>query len=344
MKRRAPERRPVPGPATLEDVTVSGTLRKLLNRLAWLAVAALIAFGSAGVVAAMQHQPGSTDRAELTYAGDLAAGPALDAATLELQALADEVDALGSIARQTLAAVVAGDLDAQQALIDKGTAQLAAVDRQAGAYRAAVAAIPGMDTAGEPTVSESLRRRYEELGTVTGLTAGLEAEWTAFTGRATDAAILTGLLTRHDEQTAAAAREGSAAHYAEALALLDTSDATIAEARALADRLGKAADVATLVTWLDRNATYDASLRNLYKSLVDAKGRVTDKVRAAFAAEKEARSLLPGDTRGLVVIMAEVAQGGLNQAVIAIEEARGTLAAALEVQAELKAGQSPLPE
>jgi len=323
---------------------VSGTLRTLLTRLAWLAVAALIAFGSAGVVGAMQHQPGSTDRAELTYAGDQAAGPALDAATLELQALADEVDALGSIARQTLAAVVAGDLGARQALIDEGTAQLAAVDRQADRYQAAVAAVPGMDTDGEPTVSEALRRRYEELGTVTGLTAGLDAEWAAFTGRALDAAILTGLLTRHDEQTAAAAKEGSAAHYGEALALLDTSDATIAEARALAERLGRTADVATLATWLDRNAAYDASLRNLYQSLVDAKGRVTDKVRAAFAAEKKTRSLLPEDTRGLVVIMAEVAQGGLNQAVISIEEARGTLAAALEAQAELKSGQPPLPE
>jgi len=323
---------------------VSGTLRTLLTRLAWLAVAALIAFGSAGVVGAMQHQPGSTDRAELTYAGDQAAGPALDAATLELQALADEVDALGSIARQTLAAVVAGDLDTQQALIAEGTARLAAVDRQADRYQAAVAAVPGMDTVGEPTVSEALRRQYEELGTVTGLTAGLDAEWAAFTGRALDAAVLTGLLTRHDEQSAAAAREGSAAHYGEALDLLDTSDATIAEARALAERLGKTADVPTLATWLDRNAAYDASLRNLYQSLVDAKGRVTDKVRAAFAAETKARSLLPEDTRGLVVIMAEVAQGGLNQAVISIEEARGTLAAALEVQAELESGPPPLPE
>lgn len=323
---------------------MSGTFRTLLDRLAWLAVAALVAFGSAGVVAAMQHQPGSTDRAELTYAGDQAAGPALDAAILELQALADEVDALGSIARQTLAAVVAGDLDARQALIEEGTAQLAAVDRQAGRYQAAVAAVPGMDTDGEPTVSETLRRRYEELGTVTGLTAGLDAEWAAFTGRALDAANLTGLLTRHDEQTAAAAKEGSAARYGEALALLDTSDATIVEARALAERLGQTADVATLASWLDRNAAYDASLRNLYQSLVDAKGRVTDKVRAAFAAEKKARSLLPEDTRALVVIMAEVAQGGLNQAVISIEEARGALEAALEVQAELKAGEPPLPE
>ncbi len=322
----------------------SGTLRTPLARLAWLAVAALIALGSAGVISAMQHQPGSTDRAELTYEGDLAAGPALDAATDELKTLADAVDVLGSTARQALAAVVAGDGDGLQALIAGGTAQLAAVGRAAGDYRAAVAAVPGMGADGELAVSETTRRRYEALEEVTGLTAGLDAEWTAFTGRALDASALTGLLVRHDEQTAAAAGEGSAAHYREALALLDTSDAIIVEARALAERLGKAADVATLVTWLDRSAAYDASLRNLYQSLVDAKGRVTDAVRAAFAAEKDARSLLPEDTRPLVVIMAEVAQGGLNQAVISIEEARGALAAALETQAELKAGQSPPPE
>ena len=99
--------------------------------------------------------------------------------------------------------------------------------------------------------------------------------------------------------------------------------------------------MSTLITWLDRNAEYDAALRGLYQSLVDAKGRVTDDVRAAFAAEKEARARLPEDARGLVVIMAEVAQGGLNQAVISIEEARGSLSAALDVQADLRAGGTP---
>ena len=140
-------------------------------------------------------------------------------------------------------------------------------------------------------------------------------------------------MQRHDQETAAAAKQGSAAHYKAALALLDTSDATIAESRALAERLGKASDVSTLNTWLDRNAAYDTALSGLYRSLLDSKGRVTDKVRAAFAAEKDARANLPADTRGLVVIMAEVAQGGLNQAVISIEEARGSLAAVLEDQA-----------
>lgn len=324
-------------------MNASGILRALLIRAAWVAVATLIAVGAAGVVAAMQHQLGPAERPELTYAGDAAAEPALDAATAELQALADGVDSLGSTARQALATIVAGDLDGLGALIAEGTGRLADVDRQAGELEAAIAAVPGMGADAELTVSDGLRERFRELATTTGLTRGLEADWTAFTGRALDAATLTTLLARHDEETAAAAKEGTAAHYKEALAALARSDATIAEARALAARLGTAADLSTLTTWLDRNAGYDAALRNLYQSLVDAKGRVTDKVRAAFAAEKKARSLLPEDTRGLVVIMAEVAQGGLNQAVITIEEARGTLAAALDVQARLKAGPA-LPE
>jgi hypothetical protein len=55
-------------------------------------------------------------------------------------------------------------------------------------------------------------------------------------------------------------------------------------------------------------------------------------VRKAFAAEQAARRQLPSDTRALVVIMSDLARGGLNQAVIAIEEARGALAAALDAQ------------
>ena len=326
--------------ATLRAVTALGTLRPLLSRLAWVAVAAVIAIGAAGVVGAMQRQPASTEP-ELTFVGDEAAGPALDAATHELQALSDEVEVFGATARQTLATVVGGDLEGLEALIAAGTAQLAIIDRQAVRLEAAVAAVPGLGAGSQLAISPDLRLRYEALMTATGLTAGFDAEWGAFTGRALAAASLRTLLARHDEETAAAAREGFAAHYKEALALLDRSDATVAEGRALAQRLGEAADVSTLITWLDRNAEYDAALRGLYQSLVDAKGRVTDDVRAAFAAEKEARARLPEDARGLVVIMAEVAQGGLNQAVISIEEARGSLSAALDVQADLRAGGDP---
>jgi len=308
-------------------------LRTLLIRLTWLAVAVLIAFGAAGAAAAMQHPPGTPARAELTWGSDLAAGPALDAAVAELQVLANDVDTLGSTARQSLATVVSGDKDALKLLLAEGTTRVATIDAQARKLQAALGAVPGMDADPGLVVAGDVRRRYDELATTVGMTSGLGDDWSAVTGRALDAATVTGLLQRHDQETVAAAKEGSAAHYKAALLLLDTSDATIAESRALAERLGKAADVSTLNTWLDLNSAYDTALRGLYQSLLDSKGRVTDKVRAAFAAEKDARANLPADTRGLVVIMAEVAQGGLNQAVISIEEARGSLAAVLEDQA-----------
>ncbi len=317
-------------------------LRALVVRLGWLAAALLIAFGAAGAVTAMQHTPGTPARAELTWAGDQAVGPALDAAAAELQALADDVDTLGTTARQSLSTVV-GDPAGLQDLITAGATQLATVDAQARRVEAALDAVPSMGPDPALLVAGDVRRRYDVLAATSGLTAGLEADWAALTGRALDAATLTGLLTRHDQETADATNQGSAAHYEAALALLDKSDATVAEARAIAGRLGRTADVSTLTSWLDRNAAYDAAVRDLYQSLVDAKGRVTDKVRAAFNAEKEARAGLPGDTRGLVVIMAEVAQGGLNQAVISIEDVRGSLAAAIETQAILKSPPA-LPE
>ena len=68
---------------------------------------------------------------------------------------------------------------------------------------------------------------------------------------------------------------------------------------------------------------------------------MTDRVRDAFAAEQAARAQLPSDTRGLVVIMSDIARGGLNQAVIAIEEARGALSAALDRQQRLQAPEQP---
>ncbi len=102
-------------------------------------------------------------------------------------------------------------------------------------------------------------------------------------------------------------------------------------------------DTTTLVQWLDLNAAYDAALRTLYETILAADGVVTDEVRAAAEAEQSARARLPRDTRALVVIMNDVAQGGLNQAVISIEEARGALAAELDVQRSLQQGLS-LPE
>jgi hypothetical protein len=62
--------------------------------------------------------------------------------------------------------------------------------------------------------------------------------------------------------------------------------------------------------------------------LIQSKGKVTDRVKAAFDELTAAQAVLPPDSRAMIVIMADVARGGLNQAVISIEDARGRLDAA----------------
>ena len=95
------------------------------------------------------------------------------------------------------------------------------------------------------------------------------------------------------------------------------------------DRVAGVADVTILDEWLARNRRYDAALVALYTALSEAGGRVTDAVRTAFAEEASARAQLPPDTRAFVLIVAELGRGGLNDAVIRIEELRGRLFAAL---------------
>ena len=324
-------------------MTLRSALRTFLLALAWFVVAIVIALGAAGLVVSMNHMPSSGDRPELTWTADAAAKPALDAATDQLQRLADEVDGLGTTGRQALTSVVGGDLDTLATTIADGTNQVSVVRDEATQLETALGTIPGVGSTPELRLSSPMIHRYQALAQTKGLTDGLETDWAAFSGRALNAATLTSLLARHDQRTASAAAEGSDAHYRQGLDLLDDSDAMIAQARDLRDKLASTTDVATLTSWIDRNAGYDAALRRLYDALVESKGKVTDKVRAAIEGEAAARRQLPADTRALVVIMSDIAQGGLNQAVIAIEQARGKLGAALDLQQQLQ--QSPaLPE
>ena len=185
--------------------------------------------------------------------------------------------------------------------------------------------MPGIGPTDELTLSPAVRDRYDQLVGTVQQADGLSGQWRRFTRGAADATRLVELLGLQDTEAAAAAKEGSAARYAAALTHLDKADAAIAEAKTLRDRLRNAADVQTLDRWLERNETWDAALRELYRALQASGGKVTDDVRAAFADERAAFARLPADTKPLIIIMYDVAQGGLNQAVIAIEEARGSL-------------------
>jgi hypothetical protein len=311
-------------------------VKRILSAIVWLAVAVLIALGGAGVVAAMNHVPATPSRPELTWAADQAASAKLDEATDHLETLTGSVESLGSYGRQALAAVVAGDVDQVNELVAAGTLQLSAIDTATKALDASLDAIPDVGNGSELLLSPEVQDRYDGLVPTPEFTNGLDDDWRTFTGRALDAANLNALLARHDQETAAAAQQGVQERYPQALLLLDVSDATIRQTKAVRDRLAATTDVATLTRWIERAEQYDAALRHLYEVLVDADGKVTRQVRAAFADEQDARRRLPVDTRPLVIIMADVAQGGLNQVVISIEETRQSLADALQIQRQIE--------
>ena len=98
----------------------------------------------------------------------------------------------------------------------------------------------------------------------------------------------------------------------------------------LRNQLVVSTNVSTLDQWTALNRTFEDALEGLYKAFVASRGKVTQDVAKAFAAEEAARAALPPDDRSLVVIMAELSQGGLTQAVAAIDAAGQGLAHALE--------------
>ena len=308
------------------------SVRRVLAAAGWFVAVLIIALGAAGLVTALdQPLTGAATRPELTEAGDAAVSPVLDAQEAEVRLLADDVTALATDARTALAALNGTDIDAVEAAVAAGDEHLAAIRARTARIAAALDDIPILTAPDGPyRVADAVRARHAALVEAIAATRDLEAAWIRLTTGSVAASRLSLLLQAHVDAVARAARQGRAADYDAAVATLDEADAAIAGARALRDRLAATVDVTTLDAWLDRNADYDVALRALYLALRDVGGRVTDDVRAAIKGERAAKERLPGDARGLIVIMGEIGRSGMNGAVIAIEEARGALTAALE--------------
>lgn len=311
--------------------TITAGVRRVLAAVAWLALMVVIALGAAGIVNAMDHPPGTPARAELTSRGDREIEPMLDAATGDLVALADQVAALGVQARGALAALNGSDTSTVDAAIADGNRLVTDLRARTLALRRELVAVPYVGTPNAALLlSTDVASRHAALVAALDATDGLDDAWERLTLGSISATRMSTLLARHDELVVQAAERGRAAKYGDAAALLDQADATIAGARQLRDQLANTVDVTVLDQWLDRNADYDVALRGLYKAISTVSGKVTDSVRNAIAAEQAAKDRLPPDTRGLVVIMAEIGRGGMNGAVIAIEEARGKLISAID--------------
>lgn len=313
--------------------------------IVWLLIVAVVSVGAAGIVAAMGNQPGTTARAELTADGDAAAAVPLAKAQADLADLTTQVERLGELGRGALTALVASDFDTLDAAVADGQTLAHQIEVRSAQIHETIVTIPGTGP-NEALIwsPATIARRDATLAALTA-TGGLEDAWTRLAAGSIVANRLTTFLTNHDLTAAAAVKQWSAKQYDKALTTLADASAILAKAQALRDQLAaaKTVDVTTLTQWIDRNAEYDTALERLIKATIAAKGKVTDELRAAFVAEQQARALLPSNTSGIVIILAEIGRGGLNEAVIKIEQARARLQTATDALAEPAAGSSGAP-
>jgi hypothetical protein len=310
------------------------SLLRIFSALAWLAVVLAIALGATGLVSGAAHQPGTPSRSELTYARDREVEIVLEDVTTRVVELAEGVATLGIQARGALAALNSDAIATVEAAIAEGDRLLEEVAAQTTALHLELAAVPYVarsDTA--VLVSDEIAGRHAALLATLDAIGGLQPAWARLTTGSVAAIQLGALLARHDREVLEAAALGRAARYDEGISRLDEAAATISDARALRNQLANTVDVTVLDQWLDRNAAYDSALRGLYSAYSTAGGEVTAAVAGALAAETAARANLPPDTRAMVVIMAEIGRGGMNGAVITIEEARARLTTAIEAAA-----------
>ena len=227
--------------------------------------------------------------------------------------------------------MIGRETDTMDAAIADGNGLIARVRSESAAIRAELAAAPDVATPlAELRVSPELRERYATLQRVAAAADGLDRPWARLETGGAAAGLLAAQLAEHDRLVGVAAEQGRQAKYKEAIATIDSAAAILKAAHGSRDRLANTVDVSTLDQWLERNESYDQALRALYKLTPNVGKRVTKELKAAIAAEKAARARLPANSRGLVVIMSDIGQGWMNGGVIAIEEAKKTIADALE--------------
>jgi len=304
-------------------------LGRVLRGAAWTLLLATLAASGAGLVDGTWHMPGSPARAELTWAGDTTIGGRLDLATIELQRISDNVDLLAAEAKTALSEVGSTDPTRLRSALERGGEIADAIDSATHDLREALIGLPGDGpNAAIDYSNDTLVRRAAILAAIDSASS-LAEHWQQVTGRAADSSQLTALIASHDTTVLEAAAKGVAGQFQDAIPILDQAMLTVADVKTLRVRLIAGTEPTVLDEWIERNGAYDLALRTLYAALVVSHGEVTLAVKSARREERAAFALLPPDRRTILVIVAEVARGGLTQAVLAIEQASGRIDDAL---------------
>ena len=300
---------------------------RFVRAVLWLLGALLIAAGAAGLAMAANPFPDEQARAEVFARADAAVAPGLAVIDDKLKQTQQLVSALAELSRAALVDLNGGDQEALVKALDDGDALVLQIGTTATDADADLRALPYRADAYQ--ISPTMAARLSAAGDAVEAVRPLADLWSRVARGALPASEVATHLAEHDRVTFAATQDGTAGRYGDALKKLGKARAELDAATAISDKLGETVDTTTLELWIERNRTYDDALTHLYQSLRDSKGRVTDVVRSAYADVQRAQKRLPPDTRAIIVIMSDLAQGGLNQAAIRIEEARGALATAV---------------
>lgn len=296
---------------------------RVLRGVGWLAAAALIAVGGAGLVVAVDHPATGARRPELTARGDSAFAAALPSVRDALKRASAAADALAEAGRQSASALRARDPGTTRTRLADGEALLA--DSASAAQEATAAREGLLRRVGAARLGAATRERLVYIQAALDAVARLPEAWSGVAGGAGRAAGISAPLAAHDQlvfEATAAAREE---RYAEALQLLTRAAAELGEARRQTDRLPPALDHPTLDEWLGRSAAYSTALTTLYALLDDSGGEVTDEAAEALAEVERAQAALPVGEGAWVVIVNELAEPGMTEGLIGIERARGML-------------------
>jgi hypothetical protein len=306
------------------------SLGRAVRGIVWTALFVILAAGAAGLIAQASHPPGTAARAELTAEGDAALDARLDQATARLQAISDDVDSLAEDAKTALEDLAGTDPSKVQDSLQQGDDAAERINTGTHALQASLADLPGTEPDAALRYSDDTLVRRAAILAALDAAASLNVQWLQVAAQAAEVSQLIALIDGHDQIVLDAAAKGRKAQYAKAAERLSDAILAVANVQTERDRLIADPGPTVLDEWIARNRTYDVALQALYESLVQSHGNPqTVKVQEARRAERDAFEQLPPDRRTIIVIVAEAARGGLTQAVVAIEDARGRIEDAL---------------
>ena len=261
----------------------------------------------------MQPSPDRPERPELTSTGDRVVRQHLDAAERSVAALAADIDALGTQARGALAAMVGGETDTMDAAIADGNGLIARVRSETAAIRAELAAAPHVGTSLAPLyVSPELRERHATLQRVAAGRDGLDGR-----GRASPRAARRPASSRRSSRSTTGSSgsppTGPSGEVQGGASRPSTPRRRCSRPRAppRPARQHRGRRHARPVARAQRRPTTRPFGPCTKLTPTSASGSRRSS-RPRSRPEKAARAHLPADTRGLVVIMSDIGQGGLN--------------------------------